>query len=235
MYIYIYIYIHIYICIHICSWSDFLCAQIMDKAQYTVMASRHHWGQAFSTYLCRWEGRSPVRRRRFFFDDFLWIFGEKFLVLKSRILGNTEVQKTGPYVTGRPNNLRPSRREVKNDLSYYLHSIVMGLYAVSDQKLAHPNRALSHKVVMMCISSILVNFFPFRLIPLIRGCHGVHWACKFQKDTFFVLYVEGNSIWSTSKKTGDLSLRQNCVEFNGVEFCNLFREPTGCRKYVKMH
>ena len=44
-------------------------------------------------------------------------FGKFVLVLKDRILGNTEFQKTSPYVTGRPNSLRPSRREVKNDVS----------------------------------------------------------------------------------------------------------------------
>ena len=54
---------------------------------------------------------------RIFFDDFLSIFGKKSLVLKDRILGNLEIQKTGRYVTGRPNNLRPSCREVKNNVS----------------------------------------------------------------------------------------------------------------------
>jgi len=36
-----------------------------------------------------------------------------------------------------------SGREVKNGVWMYLQTIVMGLYAVSEQKLAHPNRALS--------------------------------------------------------------------------------------------
>jgi len=55
-----------------------------------------------------WEGRIPVRRgctaqaRDIVFDDFLSIFAKNVLVLKDRILGNTEFQKTGSYVTGRP-------------------------------------------------------------------------------------------------------------------------------------
>ena len=52
-------------------------------------------------------------------------------------------KKTVTYVTARPNNLRTSRREVKNDERKYLQGIVIGLYAVCEQKLAHPNRVLS--------------------------------------------------------------------------------------------
>ena len=78
-----------------------------------------------------------------FFDDFLSIFGKTFLVLKDRILGNTEFQKTGPYVIERLDYLRPSRREIKNNVSQYLQIIVMGLYAVCEQKFAHPDRVLS--------------------------------------------------------------------------------------------
>ena len=77
---------------------------------------------------------------RFFFDDFLSIIGKKYLVLKDRILGNTEFQKTGPYVTGMPGYLGPSRREVKNDVS---------LYAVCEKKLDKQDRALRLSVVVL--------------------------------------------------------------------------------------
>jgi len=53
--------------------------------------------------------------------------------------------KFGHYVTGRPNILRPSCREVKNNVWKYLQNIVMGLYAVCERKLAHPDRVLSLK------------------------------------------------------------------------------------------
>ena len=71
------------------------------RAKYTVMVSKHHCGRTFITYLGGWEGCSPRRRgcgaqpRNFW-----WIFGKN--ILKDRILGNTEFQKTGGYVTGRP-------------------------------------------------------------------------------------------------------------------------------------
>ena len=68
------------------------------KAKCTVMVSKHHCGQTFRTCLGGWEGRSPVRRRVWGAAPwiFCWwllsIFGN-FLVLKDRILGNTDVQK----------------------------------------------------------------------------------------------------------------------------------------------
>jgi len=80
---------------------------------------------------------------RNFFDDFWSIFEKKVLVLKDTILGNAEFQKSGSYVTGRHDYSGPSRREVKIDAWKYLQTIVMGLYAVSEQKLAHPDRVLS--------------------------------------------------------------------------------------------
>jgi len=46
-------------------------------------------------------------------------------------------------VTWRPNCSGPSRREVKNDVCQYLQTVVMGLYAVCEQKLARPDRVLS--------------------------------------------------------------------------------------------
>jgi len=66
------------------------------------------------------------------------------LVLKDRILENTEFQKTGSYVTGRPDFSGPSLREVKIDLWKYFQTIIMGLYEICEQKLAHPDRVLSH-------------------------------------------------------------------------------------------
>jgi len=50
--------------------------------------------------------------------------------------------ETGRYVTGRPKSLRPSHREVKNNVWKYLQTIVICLYAVCEQKLAHPDRVL---------------------------------------------------------------------------------------------
>jgi len=55
---------------------------------------------------------------------------KKSVVIKDRITGNTGFQKTVPYVTERPINLRPSRRELKNDVWKYLQMVVIGLYAV---------------------------------------------------------------------------------------------------------
>ena len=46
-------------------------------------------------------------------------------------------------MTGRHDCSGPSRREVRIDVWKYLQTIVMGLYAVSEQKLAHPHRVLS--------------------------------------------------------------------------------------------
>jgi len=63
--------------------------------------------------------KEEVCAPRNFFDDFLSIFGKNVLVLKDRILGNTEFQKTGSYVTGRPDNLSLSLRDVFNEVSKY--------------------------------------------------------------------------------------------------------------------
>ena len=59
-------------------------------------------------------GGAPRKKK---IDNFLSIFGKNFLVLKDRILGNTEFQNTGNYVTRITDKLRPSRREVKIDVS----------------------------------------------------------------------------------------------------------------------
>jgi len=95
---------------------------------------------------------------RFFFDDFLSIFGKNVLVLKDRILGKQEFPKTGSYVTGRPDCSGPSRREVKIDVWKYLQTIVMGLYAVSEQKLAHPDRVLSLRLGKPCCEAGKVTY-----------------------------------------------------------------------------
>jgi len=83
--------------------------------------------------------------------DFLSIFGKKFLVLKDRILGNTGFRKIDPYVTGRPNSLRPSRREVKNDVWKYLQTIVMRLYAVCGHLLDNQDRAHSQPILSLSL------------------------------------------------------------------------------------
>jgi len=44
----------------------------------------------------------------------------------------------------------PSRREVKIDVWKYLQTIVMGLYAVCEQTIAHPDRVLSLRTMRMC-------------------------------------------------------------------------------------
>jgi len=46
-------------------------------------------------------------------------------------------------MTERPDCSGLSRREVKIDVWKYLQTIVMGLYAVSEQRLAHPDRVFS--------------------------------------------------------------------------------------------
>jgi len=51
-------------------------------------------------------------------------------------------KKLGVYVTVRPNCSGPSRREVKIDVQKYLQTIVMGLYAVCEEKLDNQDRAL---------------------------------------------------------------------------------------------
>jgi len=51
-------------------------------------------------------------------------------------------QTTGSYVTGRPDCLGPSCRKVKIDVWKYLQTIVMGLYAVCEEKLDNQHRAL---------------------------------------------------------------------------------------------
>ena len=130
-------------------------------AKYTVMVSKHHCGQTFSTHLVLWEERSPVRRgcaTRIFF--LMFFCGKNVLVLKYRILGGTEFQKTRSYMTRRPDCSGPSRRVVKIDVCKYLQPIVMGLYAVSEQKLAHPVRVLS------LVHHIFENFEKFSTILL---------------------------------------------------------------------
>jgi len=56
---------------------------------------------------------------------------------------NTEFQKIGPYVTARPNDLRPSRREAKNDVWKYLQIIVIAMFAVCGHLLDIQDRGLS--------------------------------------------------------------------------------------------
>ena len=78
--------------------------------------------------------------------DSLSILGKNVLVLKDRILGNTESQKTGNYVTGRADCSGRSRPEVKIDVWKYLQTIVMGLYAVCEEKLDNQHRALRPQI-----------------------------------------------------------------------------------------
>ena len=60
-------------------------------------------------------------------------------------------------------------------------------------------------------------------------------TCDFQPDTFLVLDVEDHSIWQTSKESGDLRLKENCVEFNSVEFCDLFVKRSRCKEKIEVH
>ena len=62
--------------------------------------------------------------------------------MNDRILGYTQFQKKGPHVTRMTAYLKPSRRMVKNNVSLYLQSIVMGLYAVCVEKLDNQDCAL---------------------------------------------------------------------------------------------
>jgi len=43
------------------------------------------------------------------------------------------------YVTGRPDCLGPFCQEVRNDVWKYLQAVIIGLYAVFEQELAHPD------------------------------------------------------------------------------------------------
>jgi len=88
-----------------------------------------------------------VQPREFFL--LISIFGKNVLVLKNKILGSTELQKAGIYMTGRPDCTGPSRREVKIDVWKYLQTIGMGLCAVSEQKLAHPDLVISPEIGML--------------------------------------------------------------------------------------
>jgi len=98
-------------------------------AKYTVIVSNNHCGQTFSTYLGRWEGRSPMRRGvqgaapRNFCCGFLSIFGKNVLVLQAEFLEIQIFKKLGVHVTGRLNCSGPSRREVKIDVWKYLQTI----------------------------------------------------------------------------------------------------------------
>jgi len=68
------------------------------EAKYTVMVSKRHCSQTFSTYLGGWEGRRPVRRgcgaqpHDFFFDDF--DFWKKCLGLEIKNSWNYRISKS---------------------------------------------------------------------------------------------------------------------------------------------
>jgi len=51
-------------------------------------------------------------------------------------------KKPGVHVAGKPDCSGPSRREVKIDVWKYLQTIVMGLYAVCEEKLYNQDRTL---------------------------------------------------------------------------------------------
>ena len=144
--------------------ASFLPSFFSFLAKCTVLVIQHQCGQTFSTHLGGLEGRSPVRRgceaqsREIALDKFLSTFGKKFLVFENRIIGNTEFQKTIPYVTARPNNLRLSRRGVKNDVWKYLQIIVIGLYAVCGHLLDNQDRAL---VLLFLFPYSFLSFSPY--------------------------------------------------------------------------
>jgi len=57
------------------------------------------------------------------------------MVLKDKILGNTEFQKTSPYVTGRVRVRSLSYLEIKIDAWKYIQTILMGLGTFWKEKL----------------------------------------------------------------------------------------------------
>jgi len=65
------------------------------------------------------------------------------LSCKTEFLEIQNFKKLGVHVTGRPDCSGLSRQEVKIDVWNYPQTIVMGLYAVCEQKLAHPDCVLS--------------------------------------------------------------------------------------------
>jgi len=101
----------------------------------TPIMKGYSWNPKFSTWLeCSspWGDLGPKNSLMIFcrfLEKMSWSW-------KTEFLGNIEFQKTGIYVTGRPECAGPSHREVKIDVWKYLQTIVMGLYAVSEQKLA---------------------------------------------------------------------------------------------------
>jgi len=76
-------------------------------------------------------------------------------------------------MTWNPNILRPSRREVKNDVWKFLLNIVMGLYAVCGQNLAHHDRVLSPR---NCIGKnhLISAWCGFRFVVWFPALHAKH-------------------------------------------------------------
>jgi len=116
-------------------------------AKCTVLVIQHHCGQIFGTHLDGCEGRCPVRRgcgtqpRKFFW----WFFVdfEKNLGLQKQNSWKCKISKNCLLRDLRPNILRPSRREVKNDVWKYFQNIVICLYAGCGHLLDNQNRAHS--------------------------------------------------------------------------------------------
>jgi len=88
---------------------------------------------------------------------------------------------------------------------------------------------------MVSISCIFLTFLQFRPIPFIRGYHRVHWASKFQEDTFLVFSVKSHSIWSTRKKRENPGLGECCAKFESIELRNLLIEGARSGKKVKVN
>ena len=73
------------------------------------------------------------------------MLGTEFLEIRN-------FKKLGGAWLGDP-TARPSRREVRIDVWKYLQTVVMGLYAICEQKLAHSDRVLSPD---LCVALICV-------------------------------------------------------------------------------
>ena len=117
--------------------------------------------------------------REFVFDDLCQFLETNSWSLKTEFLEilNFRSRATGPCM---------SRREIKIDVWKYIRPYLMGLGAVLEKKLAHPNRELSHTLYVCvwvsytytylnvcthkCQYGFKFHFFHFRIPSMFKYC-----------------------------------------------------------------
>ena len=115
------IYIHSLVTVH----KGLITQKLRHTAKCRVSVIKKRCKQANSTKLWEMGGAQPREKGVqgavlwIFFDDFWSIFGKKIWSWKTEFLERLEFQKTGSYVTGRPDKLSLSLRDVSNDVSKY--------------------------------------------------------------------------------------------------------------------